>query len=38
MSDTDYQSLLEKYQAKVDKWIEGDVEAKNILVSRMSKE
>lgn len=38
ITETQYQTLLEKYHDNVDKWIEGDVEAKNILVCRMSAE
>lgn len=37
-SDTEFKITLEEYQNQVDKWIEGDVEAKNILVCRMSME
>lgn len=38
LSDADYQRLLSKFQDDVDRWIEGDVEAKDILISRMSTE
>lgn len=37
-TEAEFQILLEKYQDEVDRWIEGDVEAKNILVCRMSAE
>lgn len=38
LNDYQYQILLEKYQDEIDRWIEGDVEAKNIIVCRMSPE
>lgn len=37
-TEIQYKVLLDNHQDELDKWIEGDVEAKNIIVCRMSAE